>query len=263
MKSPFPGMDPYLEQHWPDVHAKLVTYAADMLNEQLPEQLVARTEERIAVEFDEGEPDRVTPDVRVLQAVERDVVARSVGGVTITAPIRLVAMIEPLTERYIEIIDATGNRLVTVIEVLSPANKRGEGLKAFRKKREELVEGGVHFVEIDLVRQGDWQALLRPHRYGKRLTTAYRATVRLASDSMAVYVYPISLEDRLPRLPVPLRPTDPEVALDLQPLLDAAYRNGRYATTLDYKQPCDPPLEGDWASWADVLLKTAGKRRAQ
>src|ERR1051326_6860948 len=110
MKSPFPGMDPYLERHWPDVHASLVSAARDSLNSRLPPDLVARMEERIAIESDDdGDPDRPAPDVRVLEAV--GAVAGTAGGsgpAAAPAAYRLVALIEPLTERFIEIIDATG-----------------------------------------------------------------------------------------------------------------------------------------------------------
>lgn len=102
MASPFPGMDPYLEPHWLDVHTKLVTYAADVLNQVLPPSFIARTEERVAVETD------------------------------------WVVNLEPTTERFVRIIDASGE-LVTVIEFLSPTNKQGEGLSLYRQKRAELL----------------------------------------------------------------------------------------------------------------------------
>jgi hypothetical protein len=35
MQSPFPGMDPYLEQHWGDVHHNLISLAQGMLNDHL------------------------------------------------------------------------------------------------------------------------------------------------------------------------------------------------------------------------------------
>src|SRR5215212_5168647 len=130
MKSPFPGMDPYLERHWLDVHGSLVFGARDVLNRNLPDDLIARAEERIAVESGGFEPDVFAPDVRVLEAVEKvqDGVHSGTGDVAL-APFRLVALIEPITERYIEILEATGERLITVIEFLSPTNKRGKGLK--------------------------------------------------------------------------------------------------------------------------------------
>ena len=54
MQGPFPGMDPYLEQHWGDVHHRLITYASDQLQTKLPDDLRARVEER---EFAESEAD--------------------------------------------------------------------------------------------------------------------------------------------------------------------------------------------------------------
>src|SRR5207244_3370983 len=69
MKSPFPGMDPYLEAHWLDVHTRLVAYSADALNEKLPEELIARSEERVAVEADARAEGWIHPDVRVLEAI--------------------------------------------------------------------------------------------------------------------------------------------------------------------------------------------------
>lgn len=51
MKSPFPGMDPYLERHWRDVHATLVVLSRGMLQPQLGAGLRARIEERLVVEL--------------------------------------------------------------------------------------------------------------------------------------------------------------------------------------------------------------------
>jgi hypothetical protein len=259
MKSPFPGMDPYLEPHWPDVHTKLVAYAADSLNASLPEELVARTEERIAIETGRDEPECIVPDISVLETVELSHDAAPAGDVA-TAPYRLVVSVEPVTERFIQIIDASLNRVVTVIEFVSPSNKRGKGLEAFQDKRAELLSGGVNFVEIDLVRSGDWRALLQPHVCPRKATAVLRAAIRLSNDRRAVYMYPISLRGRLPVLPVPLRVADPKVELDLQILLDSVYRNGRYGATIDYSQDCEPPLGAEDAAWAAELLKAAGHR---
>ncbi|HVT80460.1 MAG TPA: DUF4058 family protein, partial [Phycisphaerae bacterium] len=55
MKNPFPGMNPYCEWRWRDFHTRFVAYAADQLNARLPENLVASTEERLAVQVDEPE----------------------------------------------------------------------------------------------------------------------------------------------------------------------------------------------------------------
>ena len=53
MKSPFPGMDPYLETRWSDVHLSLATYSRDALNGLLPPGLLARSEERSVVSVDD------------------------------------------------------------------------------------------------------------------------------------------------------------------------------------------------------------------
>lgn len=66
MKSPYPGMDPYLEQFWPDIHASLIIYAHDQIEEQLPGNLIARVEERVVLETEE-EPRAVYPDVKITE----------------------------------------------------------------------------------------------------------------------------------------------------------------------------------------------------
>lgn len=251
-------MDPYLEPHWLDVHTHLNAYASDALNQVLPEDLVASTEERVAVESDEGVSRLLGPDVRVFEPQAGSVIEEESG--VATAPLRLLAQDEPITERYIRIIDAGAERLITVIEFLSPTNKHGEGLIVFRAKRAELLASGVNFVEIDVVRAGDWLALLRPHRCPKRAMTPYRATVRIPSDPAAVYYHPISLRSPLPAIPIPLRVGDPEVKLDLQDLINQIYSNGRYARRLDYAAPPPVPLEAPDVEWTDHLLRSAGRR---
>lgn len=262
MKSPFPGMDPYLEPHWRDVYSSLVIEARNALNERLPEDLIARAEERVAVESDSwGGVDHLSPDVRVLEAVQsRGTVASAETGVAALAPYRLVALVEPITERFIEIVEATGERLVTVIEFLSPTNKSGRGLRDFREKRDKLLAGGVNFVEVDLVLAGDWLALLHPHRSPTGVRAAYRATVRAVTDPVAVHFHAIPLCEPLPSIKIPLRHDDQPIELHLQSLLDRAYSSGRYARTLDYTRPPPAGLDIDDQAWIDALLRGAGKR---
>jgi hypothetical protein len=251
-------MDPYPERHWRDVHTSLIALSRNLLNERLPEDLIARAEERVAIETDET-PQRLAPDVQVFEAVGAATPAGA-ASVAELAPYRLVALIEPATERFIEILDADGERLVTVVEFVSPTNKIGKGLEAFVEKRESLLDGGVNFVEIDLVRSGDWRKLLRPHHCPAGLVSAYRATIRLPTDRMAVQLLPIPLRQPLPIANIPLRNDDAPVQLPLQPLIEQAYRNGRYARTINYAAPTEPPLEGDEAQWANDLLRDASTK---
>jgi hypothetical protein len=223
-------MDPYLETHWLDVHARLVTYSADELNALLPDSLVARIEERAAVESEEG-------------------ISRGMG--------RLIES-DPITERFVRIMNEAG-RLVTVIEFISPMNKRQPGLDAYRLKRSELLSANVSVVEVDLIRTGDWRALMRPLQCPSTCVSPYRVTICLASQQK-IELYLITLRGPLPVVSIPLSPSEARVGLNLQPLLDRAYEKGRYGVTLDYRQPLDPPLSQEDAEWADALLKSAGKR---
>lgn len=254
MPSPFPGMDPYLEPHWLDVHTRLVTNASTALNRVLPPDLVARSEERLAIASDDplDAVQRDGPDVTVFHPGSAETAA---GGATLTAPYKLVVDLDPLTERSIKIIRPRDERVITVVEFLSPTNKSGEGLHHYVAKRNELVAGHVHVVEIDLVRTGDWRAVLRPHLCPREAVTPYRVTIRLGGHRDAVYLYPISLRTPLPQVPVPLRPGDPDIRLDLQQLITDAYADGRYAMTLDYSAPPDPPLAGSDADWAAALAR--------
>src|SRR5262245_5387348 len=143
MASPFPGMDPYLEKHWGDVHHRLVTYAADHLQPELPSDLRARLEERVYVETET--PRFIYPDVRV---IERRRVSSPGGGKTSSAvldePLIISLADEPATQGFIEIIDIrSGGSVITVIEFLSPSNKRaGEARRKYLQKQQECLDGG-------------------------------------------------------------------------------------------------------------------------
>src|SRR5262245_54237483 len=107
MKSPFPGMDPYLEQHWRDVHSSLVIYARDQMQPFLPGDLFARVEERVYVENEDAEPRSIAPDVRVVEHARGGGVAVAVeGAVETDAPLIIEVRDEPLTEKFIEIREA-------------------------------------------------------------------------------------------------------------------------------------------------------------
>jgi hypothetical protein len=263
MKSPFPGMDPYLETHWLDVHASLANSARDSLNGQLPNDLIASVEERVAIETPTGSDHVYGPDVRIFEPpTERPTFVEEPAVGVIDAPYRLVVQMDPITERSVRIVEAGTERLITVIEFLSPTNKKGGGLQDFIDKRADLVAAGVNFVEVDLIRAGDWRALLRPHLIPREVVSLYRVTIRIARDHRAVYFYPIRLQDRLPSPVLPLREKDPEIRLELQSHIEHAYTSGRYDRRIDFGKPLDPPLFPEDAAWADQLLKTFAQSRA-
>jgi hypothetical protein len=250
-------MDPYLEQRWGDFHTSLITYTRDALQPRLPTDLRARIEERVYVEAPENGR-QVVPDAHVYETprtsragAQRD---QSDGGVAVAEPILLRYPTE-LTERFIQIVDVrSGGRVVTVIEVLSPANKvPGRGRREYRRKQREYFNGDVNLVEIDLLRVGRHTtlAMLDLVPPGK-LTTYHVSIARLSRPGVLEY-YPLPLRQRLPVVPIPLRPTDPDAALDLQALVDTAYERGRY-DDIDYRQPLSPLLDASDGEWAARLL---------
>src|ERR1700731_4002126 len=107
MPSPFPGMDPYLEAHWRDVHASLIIYARDALQGVLPSALRARVEESVLLETPKGLGDHpLFPDVRVVEYTsKRNTETRSQANVAVAEPLLVDAEPEPVTETFIEIID--------------------------------------------------------------------------------------------------------------------------------------------------------------
>ncbi|MCO5167465.1 MAG: DUF4058 family protein [Planctomycetes bacterium] len=261
---PFPGMDPYLEQHWRDVHSRLVVYAADALQEVLPAPLRARIEERVFVESGEEGVRSIYPDVCVVEhrAPRAVVPSTAPGGVAVAAPLVLRLEDEPVTQRSVEIVDAgSGDRVVTVLEVLSPSNKApGEGQALYLRKQRDLRAGRVSLVEVDLLRAGTRVLSVRPEQVPPSHRTPYQVVVRRGHRPEEVEVYAVPLRERLPVIAVPLREQDPDVPLDLQALVDRCYRLGRYDATIDYAAGPAPPLDPDDAAWADALLRAAGRR---
>lgn len=266
MPSPFPGMDPYLEQFWRDIHARLIIYAADQLQTRLPPGLRARVEERVFVEPAFGTSRSVYPDIRVVERGRGHAAAASSGaipGPALAEPLVIYLPDEPVTERYIDIIDVgSGRRVVTAIEVLSLANKApGEGQELYRKKQRELRDGRVNLVEIDLLRAGDRVLSVGAARIPPAHRTPYQVCVYRATAAVPAWeIYRVPLRERLPVIRIPLRLTDTDIPLDLQALIDQCYHNGGYDEDIDYSTEPTPSLEVADARWADALLRQAGRR---
>ena len=264
--NPFPGMNPWLEQHWGDVHTRLTTYASDMLQPSLPSGLRARVEEYVTVQQDldenNGDNDelRFSPNLRIVQRPWSEQVSGGIASTTIAPekafadPIIIPIAFEPLTHRRLQIIDTRSrNRIVTSIEFLSPTNKRN-GADDFVRKQHLMLRGGTHIVEIDLLRGDSWYSTVDSDFIPKSRRTPYRVCVITAQRPNYAAAYAIPLRQALPAIPIPLRPTDEEVPLNLQALIDQAYINGGYED-LDYTQPPKPPLNESDAQWAAEILK--------
>jgi predicted Zn-dependent protease with MMP-like domain len=256
-KNPFPGMNPFFEQRWQDAHTMLIAYMRDALQERLPDDLVAGAEEQVVAIGADGPPQPIRPDVSVTNPWE----AATEGGVAVAARVRAPTSTLPTrifvddeVERWIEIHDEAG-RLVTVIELLSPANKIGEPARErYRNRRAILMRGGVNVVEIDLVRQGASAFPDEMRALARAKGAPYGVCVFLAAALQEREAYIIGLRQPLPVISVPLRPTDADVALELQPLIDQCHERGRYHL-LRYGAVLDPPLTPDDAAWVDQILR--------
>lgn len=263
MPSPFPGMDPYLEDHWGDVHAALITYMRDELGKQMPSDLRVRVEEYVAVEVeDEERPGGFYPDVRVIErtAAAPAAVGPGVASAVVATPHVVPLDWEPPTQREIRIIDRrSSDRIVTAIELLSPTNKQ-RGRRDYRRKQRQFVEAGTNLVEIDLLRDGAWVIAAPIDAVPNRCLGPYRICIVNAAEPGECQMFEASYRFALPTIPIPLRPLDALATLNLQSLLARAYENGRYDDDLDYRQEAIPPLPPGEAQWADELLRQAGKR---
>ena len=262
--NPFPGMNPFMEQTWPDVHLRLISLTLEALGVELPEDLVAKAEQQVDVI--ESPPDfshAIRPDVDVAESWERGLPpvwtpGADAGAIAVTEPELLVAKEPP--HRWIEIRTDRGD-LVTVIEVLSPSNKIGHR-DAYRAKRRDYVRAGVNVVEIDLVRGGlrtvDVDGMGYSRRYA-RLGEHYTICASRRIVPGRREVYPCPLRERLPTIRIPLRATDPDVPLDIQVLVDRCYTTGRY-WKLDYTRPLWPAFAEADAAWVAARLAAAGLR---
>jgi hypothetical protein len=168
---------------------------------------------------------------------------------------------EPLTERHIVIIDReAGNRVVTAIELLSPTNKVPfEGRTEYKRKQREYLTTGVNLVEIDLLRGGPYVLATPLEKVPESKRAPYMISVRRSAHPRRANVYPLPLRERLPAIYIPLRPTDKDVVLNLQTMIDLCYRQGSYSN-IDYRREPEPPFSPEDAKWADQLLREQGRR---
>ncbi len=212
LANPFPGMNPYLEASWPDVHLALLGFIREVISKVLPSDLYAAADEEGAV----AEPE-------IIEVTERP-------------------------HRWIEIREENG-QLITVIEVLSPSNKTGTGRTRYLERQESLLHAGVNMVEIDLLRVGqpvlsdELRQCLKPPR-----GTRYLVLVSRFPNFNRREVYYCPLREPLPIVRVPLRRSDPDIALSLQTLIDRVYETGRYWRLLSAPL-APPPLPKDDAEW--------------
>ena len=189
------------------------------------------------------------PDVYV--ADQRPTAGIATAAAVAQAPITTTLPGVERKQRYLRIVDGVERRIVTVVEVLSPSNKTtGAKGDAYRFKREEYLASGINLVEIDLLRSGIRPPLGDP----APPVSDYYLLVSRAAERPKLGIWPISVRDPLPPVPVPLDAGEPEPPLDVRASVDRVYEEGRYGEQLDYTKPPTPALREPDASWARDLL---------
>lgn len=272
MASPFPGMAPYLEgELWQEVHERLANQISAQLMPLLAPTYVALLARRYVLDrpalgvFDIPPPARVFyPDVHVapIPATPRTPhpsAADAPATASLTPPTLEVASPAPIPQLSVEIRDVAARRLVTIIELLSPANKVGDGAREYNARRVELLQTQAHLLEIDLLRGGTRIAVNAPLP-----SAAYAVYLSRTERRPFTLVWAIPIRERLPTVPVPLRAPDPDVPLDLQAALAACFALVGYERLLDYTAPPPPPeLPAPDRAWLDATLHAAGWRQME
>ena len=259
MRSPFPGMDPYLEHPalWPGVHNRLLTAIADELSPRVAPRYFVDIEQR-AYPFDANDLSLIGVADVVVGARDRPV-GRPAGPEPAAEVAVLdveVPMLDEARQTYLELRDVRHGTLVTVFEILSPANKsHPKGREQYEVKREQIFESATHLVEIDLHRAGKPMPLARPTP-----PSDYRILISRGDRRPRARLYAFSVRHAIPSIPVPLLPGDDEPELDLNSVLHALYDRARYDLRLDYGKPPVPPLPEADAAWARDRIATAGDR---
>lgn len=251
MPSPFPGMNPFLEQDdvWEDFHGRFIPSAADFLEQQLGPNYVARIEVRLYIHELSAEQRRFLgrADVGISGTQTHDTLSSSTA--VAEAPMHLLLpAVDIERQKYLTILDRHNRRVVTVIELLSPSNKTlGSDRDQYLAKRRKLLTSTTHFVEIDCRRGG-----VRPP-HDDLPSCDYYVLVSRVEDRPRVGVWPLGLRDRLPVIPIPLAGSDPPVQLDLQFILNRVYDAANYGKTI-YQETPQPPLPPDDADWARQFM---------
>jgi len=274
-------MDPYLEHPalWPDVHNSLIAAIRDALAPRVaPRYYIAL--ERRAYRLAPGDLVFVgRPDVGVVAPTATGMPARqrtmglrsgaaqarvaaapvveghaagddSPGGTVIDVE---VFVADEVADMYLEVRGAVDGELVTLMEVLSPANKLyGPGRNAYLRKREDVLDSRTSLIEIDLLRAGEPMPLVGPPTESE-----YRILLSRGRERPRAKLYAFGVRDAIPVFPLPLRPGEDEPEVDLNRILHDLYDRARFDLQVDYNQPPVPPLARPLDEWARARVAAA------
>lgn len=242
-------MDPYLEDpaFWADFHATFINCLREEIAGELPETYTARLDESVnLVQMSPEIVKLIYPDIAVTKKSGQARTRSRPGGTLLLEPVTVThEFLEEVRQTRIEVLHRRDRKLIAVLEVLSPFNKRGDGYDQYRAKRTVILGQNVHLVELDLLVGGD-----RPTFRDGLPDGDYYVYLSRADQRPDCQVYAWTVRQPLPSIPVPLKAPDPDIHIDLGNVFRDAYRRGRYFGELSYgKLPC-APLSSTDAAWA-------------
>lgn len=262
MPCPFPGMDPWLEQSgiWKGLHTRLITALADHLTALLAPRYFVDIEQRTYV-MTLSSQEVLEPDAHVIReattpytaniemGVETPDGERKSLGMSVWVTLPEVEVIE----RFLEVRKPKSSEVISVIEILSPTNKRaGVGRTQYEEKRLQIILSQTHLIEIDLLREGKPMFYAGP---AESYHSAYRILVSRSTTRPRAELYPFGIREPILNFTLPLLPGDIEPSIELTPILHSIYERARYDMVIDYTTPPEPPLSKDDAAWAAEWLQ--------
>jgi hypothetical protein len=263
-------MDPFLEKTpiFHELHTQMLAEMQSQLQLQIRPKYVARLERHLSEGsvwgLDVETLDRKEPDVTIVEG--RGERPRVPPSLSVTEPATIA--IEELTLEELELrkqrriviyVNERPRLAVTGIELLRPTNKKQGTLtqERYLEKRASAMHGGLHWVEIDLLRGGT-----RPEMpIDIPAQTDYLAYFVQTTDTGRRHcLYPWRLTDCFPMLPIPLLGED-RAAIDLGASFRWAYDRIAADDEAEYTtSPPPPPIRQELQEWLDQCLRLAGRR---
>ncbi|MGF1536088.1 MAG: DUF4058 family protein [Elainellaceae cyanobacterium] len=257
----FPGMNPYLENPdlWPEVHSWLIVELARSLNPRLVPKYRAAVEKRVYLDsLVVGIPDssifqrsQLGPleDIPSAPSGKASASLPSTSTGVLSQPVKVkVPVSEETTERYLEIREVGTGAVVTVVEVLSPKNKRaGEGRNQYLTRRQRVLNSATHLVEIDLLRRG------KPMPMTGAIASDYRVLISRGPSRPDAELYPFNLRDPMPQFLLPLKPADHEPVVNLNQILQQVCEQAALDLAIDYGAPPEPSVSDRDFEWMQQL----------
>jgi hypothetical protein len=228
MPSPFPGMDPFLEcpKRWPAFQHQFVA----ALYQHLLPGLVDRYRARVAART-------YTTELPLFTSVLR----------------------EDRSEEYVELRDRTDGRLVTLVDLVSPANRTTAlGRDQYLATRKAAEQARAAIVEIDLVTQG---TPMLDYARDNLPEMDYSITVTRPTAPGKYEIYTINLAKRLPKFRLPLATDEKDAVVELQDVFRRAFDLSGLASAIDYTGPLpsDAKFNDATKTWIATFLQQRAK----